>query len=113
MRRASLSSILVGPVGDTAFTREDVARAMPATKRLPAADTLALYTEIYELPADSLGRARYEVEYAFVPEAPVIAERIRLLPGEVPPGEYRIIVTVRDRVRYGLVWSTLVNVEFR
>jgi hypothetical protein len=129
MRRPSLSSILVAPLADSGFTREDVARAMPGTKRLPVADTLALYAEIYELPADSLGLARYEVEYAFVPEregrrvtirfdrqvraAPVIAERIRLLPGEVPPGKYRIVVTVRDRVQFRLVWSTLVDVEFR
>ncbi len=127
--RLTVSSVLVGVLADTGFTREEVARAMPGTRRLPSGDPLALYTEIYDLPADSGGVARYEVEYAFVPQrggdevritfqrqveaTSIIRERVIFEPGEVPRGRYRIVVTVRAGVANRETDSTHVDVELR
>jgi tetratricopeptide (TPR) repeat protein len=125
----ALSSVLAAALADTGFSREDAARAMPGTRRLPAGEPLALYTEIYDLPADGGGMAHYEVEYVFVPQPdgddirvafqrrtaaePVIQERVVFAPGEVPRGRYRIVVTVRDRVVKREAHSTLVDVQLR
>jgi hypothetical protein len=123
-----LSSILVAPLGDTAYSREDVARAMPGTRRLPVGSPLALYAEIYELAADPAGFLRYEVEYAFMrggepvltvrferqaQDAPMVPERVIFAPGRVPRGEYRIVMRVRDLVRGSEARTTLVDVELR
>lgn len=127
--RLALSSILVGVAADTAFARDAVARSMPADLRFPVGSALALYAEIYNLPADGSGLAAFEVTYAFEPEdggrgvtfsflrhrraAPVIVERLIVEPGEVPHGRYRIRVTVRDRVFGREAEQTRVDVELR
>jgi tetratricopeptide (TPR) repeat protein len=127
--RLALSSILVGVAADTAFGRDDVARAMPADLRFPANAALALYAEIYNLPADGTGLATYEVAYTFEPDgggpgvtfsfvrhrpaAPVLVERLIVEPGEVPRGRYRIRVTVRDRAFGHEVEQARVDVELR
>jgi tetratricopeptide (TPR) repeat protein len=51
--RLSVSSLLVASLSDTAYSREDIARAMPGTRRLSVGEPLAFYSEIYELTADS------------------------------------------------------------
>ncbi|NIM48915.1 MAG: tetratricopeptide repeat protein [Gemmatimonadales bacterium] len=125
----AVSSILAGVTADTAFGRDDIAAAMPGDLRLPAGSPLALYAEIYDLPANADGMATYEVRYAFEPvgrgravalsfvrqvrAAPSVAERIVVQPGDVPPGRYRIVVTVRDRIIGREVQSTLLNFELR
>lgn len=127
--RLTVSSILIGAVTDTGFGRDEVAAAMPGTRRFPAGAPLALYSEIYDLPADAAGLAQYEVEYAFVPESggetvriafdrqalsnPTIPERIVLAPGDVPRGSYQIMMTIRDRVAGREEHSTLADVELR
>ncbi len=127
--RLTVSSILIGAVSDTGFGRDQVAAAMPGTRRLPAGVPLALYSEIYDLPADAAGLARYEVEYAFVPAAGgetvriafdrqarsnrTVLERIVLAPGDVPRGNYQITMTVRDRVAGREEYTTLADVELR
>ena len=127
--RLTVSSILIGAASDTGFGRDEVAAAMPGTRRLPAGVPLALYSEIYDLPANAAGLARYEVEYAFVPEAggetvriafdrqapsnPTIPERIVLAPSDVPRGRFLITMTVRDRIGGREEHSTLADVELR
>jgi hypothetical protein len=127
--RLTVSSILIGAVTDTGFGRDEVAAAMPGTRRFPAGAPLALYSEIYDLPADAAGLAQYEVEYAFVPVGggetvriafdrqalsnPTIPERIVLAPGDVPRGSYQITMTIRDRVAGREEHSTLADVELR
>jgi tetratricopeptide (TPR) repeat protein len=123
----TVSSLLVGAVADTGFGREEVAAAMPGIRRLQAGVPLALYSEIYELPADAAGLTSYEVEYAFLPEgagdpisvsfertvtaAPIVPERVVLAPGRVPRGTYTITMTVRVA---GLEEeSTIADVELR
>jgi tetratricopeptide (TPR) repeat protein len=127
--RLTVSSLLIGALSDTGFTRDDAARALPGTRRLPAGAPLALYSEIYGLPTDSLGLAAYEVEYAFVPvgagqavrvaferqarATPTVVERVVLAPGEVPRGKYLITMTVRQRVVGREERTTLADVELR
>ncbi|UCF39701.1 MAG: GWxTD domain-containing protein, partial [Gemmatimonadota bacterium] len=123
----TVSSLLIGAVADTGFGRDDVAAAMPGIRRLEAGVPLALYSEIYELPADAAGLASYEVEYTFVPDgagdpisitfertvaaAPTVRERVVLAPGRVPRGTYTITMTVRVA---GLEdESTIADVELR
>jgi GWxTD domain-containing protein len=109
-----VSSLLVGLTADSAPDRLAMARAMPPDLVIRRGDRpLALYFELYDLP-DRDGVADYSLEYAFepvnggsrttfafartAPAAPVIVERLLVQPGQVPPGTYRISVTVRDRV---------------
>jgi hypothetical protein len=128
--RLALSSILVGRTTDSAFSRDDVAGTMPADLRFPIREPLALYAEIYNLPADETGRARYDVIYTFEPAddgvadvtfsfvrhrraAQRVEQRLVVEPGELPRGRYRIRVTVRDRVLGREVEQTRVDVELR
>jgi hypothetical protein len=125
----SVSSLLIGALADTGFTRDAAARALPGTRRLPAGVPLGLYSEIYGLVADSAGVAAYQVEYTFLPEgggqpvriafqrqapaAPAVEERVLLAPGEVPRGKYRITMTVRQRLAGRVERTTLADVELR
>ena len=126
--RLAVSSLLVASLSDTAYSREEIARAMPGTRRLSAGEPLAFYSEIYELTADSNGLARYEVEYAFergdeqvvrvryqrqTPAASIVTERVVLAPGRIPRGEYRISMRVRDMVQPREARSTHIEVELR
>ncbi len=128
-RRVTLSSLLVGMLPDTGFTRDDVARSMPADLTFPQGVPLSLFAEIYDLPADRQGRSVYEVRYTFEPEdggAPIsfafdrttlgartTIERIVLQPDRVPPGRYRLSLGVRDRVTGRRGRSTNVRIEIR
>jgi tetratricopeptide (TPR) repeat protein len=125
----TLSSILVGASGQSLTTREDVARAMPGNLEFPVASPLALYTEIYNLPATSEGIAEFEVEYRFEPigrgrpvtfafsrraaAEPSLVERIVLEPDRVPAGQYRIVLTVRDRLFGVAAQTSRVDVHLR
>ncbi len=126
--RLTVSSLLVASLADTAYSREEIARAMPGTRRLSVAEPLAFYSEIYELTADSSGLARYEIEYAFeqdgeqvlairfqrqAPAASIVTERVVLAPGRIPRGDYRISMRVRDLVRPRDARSTHIDVELR
>ncbi len=127
--RLSLSSLLIGTAADTAFERDDVARAMPGNRRFSRLEPLALYAEIYGLSADRGDMSRFQVQYAFLPEAggdmvslsfnrtvragPVIPERVIVQPGRIPPGRYRLRLTVWDEVRRRIAQSTVVPFELR
>jgi len=125
----ALSSLLLGVVGDTAFTRDQVAAAMPPDRQFPAGASLALYSEVYGLSVDRDGRSRYGVTYAFEPSsggrllslsfsrvvsgADVVPERVVIQPDRLPPGRYRLRVTVEDQVRRRFFQSTSVMLEVR
>ncbi len=79
---------------------------------MPAGAPLGMYAEVYGLSADERGLASFTVEYRIepehgnrpvtlrfarqVPHHPTIVERVTLVAGEVPPGRYRITLTVQD-----------------
>lgn len=126
--RLTVSSLLVASLSDTAYSREEIARAMPGTRRLSVGGPLAFYSEIYELTPDSSGLARYEIEYAFeqddeqvlairyqrqAPAASIVIERVVLAPGRIPHGDYRIRMRVRDLVRPREARSTHIDIELR
>ncbi|MGD8726640.1 MAG: tetratricopeptide repeat protein [Gemmatimonadales bacterium] len=118
----ALSSLLIGLSEDTAYGRDEIARTMPANRRYPAGTPLALYTEIYGLSANDDGMSYYGVTYAFEPERggrlvslsfdrvveaqEAIRERVTVQPGELPPGRYRVRLTIEDQVRRRLLEST-------
>jgi len=126
----ALSSLLIGVAADdSAFGRDEVARAMPGDGRLPRDTALALYAEIYGLSIDRAGRSLYEVEYRFEPVGggravslsfdrsvmggAVVPERILVQPGRIPAGRFRVHLTVRDKVRRRIAQSTYIAVELR
>jgi tetratricopeptide (TPR) repeat protein len=125
----TLSSLLVGPAADSVFDRDDVARWMPGDLRYTVGTPLAVYAEVYGLSADRAGFSHFEVEYRFEPtrggravalqferRAPgrvVIPERVVIQPGRIPPGRYRVYLTVRDVIRRRIAQSTFVEVELR
>ncbi len=127
--RLSLSSLLIGTATDSVFDRDDVARLMPGDRRFRSGIALALYAEIYGLSADRAGMSRYQVQYAFEPErggdivslsfnrtaraAEVTQERVTVQPGRIPPGRYRLRLTVWDQVRRRFTQSTVVPFEIR
>lgn len=110
----ALSSLIVGIAPDSQPDRERMLRAMPADLVIERdGRPLTLYTEVYDLPAVN-GVSRYDVEYAFTPQdddaravafqfrravtaQPTVVERLVIQPGQIPPGTYRITVTVNDR----------------
>ncbi len=111
--RLTLSSLLVA-AGEEPQTREQAVHAMPADLTFPVTTPLALYAEIYNLPATQNGISEFEVEYRFEPidrgqpvviafdrrtlSRPTVVEQLVLEPARVPPGRYRIVLTVRDRL---------------
>jgi len=126
----ALSSLLIGPAGDTTdFTRDDIARAMPGDRRFAVGVPLALYAEVYGLSADRTGMSRFQVQYTFEPEdsgklvslsfdrtarvREVTLERVVVQAGRIPPGRYRLRLTVWDQVRHRLTQSTVVPFELR
>jgi tetratricopeptide (TPR) repeat protein len=124
----TLSSLLIGPARDTSeYTRDDVAQVMPGDRRFRAGEPLALYAEVYGLSADRDGMSRYQVQYAFDPDdggrlvslsydrtaraSDVTLERVVVQPGRIPPGRYRLRLTVWDQVRRRVTQSTFVPFE--
>lgn len=110
----AVSSLLAGITADTAPGRSVMAGLMPANRVIVREGRpLTLYAEIYDLP-DDRGTARYDVTYAFAPRgrgdrvtftfprvgaaAPAVIERLVVQPGLVPSGEYRLTLSVHDRV---------------
>lgn len=93
---------------------------MPADLTYPAGRAVAAYRGLYGLSRDSDGRARYRVRYSFAPlrsfaarltrgASPVVfefdresdwrgtmPERLVIEPGRVPPGRYRVTLSVTD-----------------
>lgn len=112
----SLSSLLVGVTDDSLPDRATMLEAMPANLTITRHGApLTVYTELYDPPPDSTGVAHYELTYAFQPldhdarpivfsfprtvrAEPTVVERLVVQPGAVPPGRYRVALTVRDLV---------------
>ncbi len=125
----ALSSLLIGISEDTAYGRDDVARTMPANRQFPAGTSLALYTEIYGLSANTDGMSYYGVTYAFEPDgggrlislsfdrvaeaSDVVRERVMVQPEELLPGRYRVRLTIEDQVRRRFLESTYTTFEVR
>ncbi|MDH3456925.1 MAG: hypothetical protein OER90_08790 [Gemmatimonadota bacterium] len=125
--RLTLSSLLIGVTADTAFDRDEVARNMPGDRRFPAGSPLAVYAEIYGLSVDRVRMSHFTVQYAFEPVdgrqlfslsfersvagADVVRERVTVQPDRLPPGRYRLRLTVQDAVRRRIVQSTVVPFE--
>ena len=124
----ALSSLLIGTAADTTdYTRDDVARTMPGDRRFRTGEPLALYAEVYGLSADRDGRSRFQVQYTFEPDdggqlvslsydrttrvGDVVLERVVAQPGRIPPGRYRVRLTVWDQVRRRVTQSTFVPFE--
>ena len=113
-------SSLVLATGDSLSDREAALAGMPADLTYPAGRAVATYAELYGLSRDSDGRARYRVRYSFAPlrslaarlargASPVVfefdresewrgtmPERLVIEPGRVPPGRYRVTLSVTD-----------------
>jgi hypothetical protein len=114
-----VSSLVLAP-GDSLGDRGAALAGMPADLTYPAGRALAAYAELYGLSRDSDGRARYRVSYSFAPlrsslarlfgrAAPVVLafdregewrgatpERLVIEPGRLPPGRYRVTLSVTD-----------------
>jgi len=125
----ALSSLLIGAADDSAFGRDDIARTMPANRRYSAGMSLALYTEIYGLSANADGMSYYGVTYAFEPDrggrlfslsfdrvveaSDIVPERVMVQPEELPPGRYRVRLTIEDQVRRRFLESTYTTFTVR
>ncbi len=112
----AVSSLLVGVTTDSVPDRRTMLHTMlPSLDIVRHGAPLSLYTEVYDLPADSDGVAHYELTYTFEPigrnarpitfaftraarAMPTMIERLGVQPGAVPPGRYRLMLTVRDLV---------------
>lgn len=115
-------SSLVLAASDTVVDRAGALVLMPPSLEYPAAAALSAYAEVYGLAVDSAGRCRYRVRYSFERErgavgrwfagsptvfefqreafaAPAVAERIVIEPGRLPPGSYRVTLSVTDLQR--------------
>jgi tetratricopeptide (TPR) repeat protein len=110
----AVSSLLAGITPDSAPDRHAMASLMPADRVLVRAGRpITLYAEVYDLPTER-GIARYDVTYAFEPRdggsrvtftfprtraaTTTVIERLVVQPGLVPPGRYRLTLSVRDRI---------------
>jgi hypothetical protein len=115
----ALSSLALAP-GDSVGDREQTLAGMAANLVFPAGVPLAAYTEVYGLSRGRDDRARYHARYSFTPvvgamrrllggTAPVVfefdrdvewrgatAERLVIQPGRLPPGRYRVTLSVTD-----------------
>lgn len=114
-----VSSLLLAP-GDSLGNREATLAGMPADLSYAAGRAVATYAELYGLSHDSDGRARYRVRYSFAPLRSLIArltggaspvvfefdresewrgttpEQLVIEPGRLPPGRYRVTLSVTD-----------------
>jgi hypothetical protein len=110
----AVSSLLAGVTTDSAPDRRAMASLMPADRVIVRdGQPLTLYAEVYDLPTER-GIVQYDVTYAFEPRgrgsrvtftfprthatAATVIERLVVQPGLVPPGEYRLTLSVRDRM---------------
>ena len=117
--RVSLSSLALAP-GDTLSDRERTLSAMPADLLFASGRPLAAYTEVYGLTPGGDSRARYHARYTFTPITGVLRrlvggassvvfefdrdvewrgttpERLVIEPGRLPPGRYRVTLSVTD-----------------
>jgi Tetratricopeptide repeat len=114
-----VSSLILAP-GDSLADRETTLAWMPADLEYPVGRPLSAYAEVYGVSPAGDGQARYRVRYTFRPvrsvvtrllggadpvvfeftrEAPwraVLPERIVIAPGRLPPGRYRVTLSVTD-----------------
>ena len=117
--RLSLSSLALAP-GDTLSDRERTLSAMPADLLFASGRPLAAYTEVYGLTPGGDRRARYHARYTFTPITGVLRrlvggapsvvfefdrdvewhgttpEQLVIEPGHLPPGCYRVTLSVTD-----------------
>lgn len=117
--RLSLSSLALAP-GDSLSDREPTLAAMPADLVFASGRPLAAYTEVYGLTRSADDRARYHARYTFTPITGVVRqlvggassvvfefdrdvewrgatpERLVIEPGHLPPGRYRVTLSVTD-----------------
>ncbi len=117
--RLALSSLALAP-GDSLSDRERTLSAMPADLVFASGRPLAAYTEVYGLTRGADDRARYHARYTFTPIAGVVRrlvggaasvvfefdrdvewrgttpERLVIEPGRLPPGRYRVTLSVTD-----------------
>lgn len=116
---AGISSLVLAP-GDSLRDREAALAGMPADLEFASGAALSSYAELYGLGGDGGGRARYRVRYTFQPLRPLLArlwsggspvvfefdreadwrsalpERLVIQPGRLPPGRYRVTLSVTD-----------------
>ncbi|HKC48426.1 MAG TPA: GWxTD domain-containing protein [Gemmatimonadales bacterium] len=114
-----LSSLALAP-SESLTDREATLASMPADLVFPAGRPLAAYTEVYGLTHGSRDRAHYHARYTFTPIAGVVRrlvggtapvvfefdrdvewsgavpERLVIEPGRLPPGRYRVALSVTD-----------------
>src|SRR5215831_3173587 len=114
-----LSSLALAP-SESLTDREATLASMPADLAFPAGRPLAAYTEVYGLTHGSRDRAHYHARYTFTPIAGVVRrlvggtapvvfefdrdvewsgavpERLVIEPGRLPPGRYRVALSVTD-----------------
>lgn len=116
---AEISSLVLAP-GDSLRDREAALAGMPADLEFASGAALSSYAELYGLGGDEGGRVRYRVRYTFRPLRPLLArlwsggspvvfefdreadwrsalpERLVIQPGRLPPGRYRVTLSVTD-----------------
>ena len=132
----AVSGILLSPRRVPADRRE-MARAAPARLRLPAAEPVRFYAELYGLAATA-GASRYEASYVFErladrvgaadrdgrrrtairfrregPVRRVTVESLVIDPGRLPPGHYRLRLEIRDAVADARAVSATLEFELR
>jgi len=114
-----ISSLLLA-AGDSLLERQGALGGMPADLEFATGTALSSYAELYGLVRDSDGRARYRVRYTFQPVRALLArlwsggspvvfefareaewrgaltERLVIQPGKLPPGRYRVTLSVTD-----------------
>jgi hypothetical protein len=130
----AVSGMLLSPRPVPADRRE-MARAAPARLRVPAAEPLRFYAELYGLAATA-GTSRYEASYVFErldgragaadrdgrrrtaigfrrerPARRVTVESLVIDPGRLSPGRYRLRLEVHDTIARSRVVSTTVEFE--
>ncbi|HXJ31033.1 MAG TPA: GWxTD domain-containing protein [Gemmatimonadales bacterium] len=117
--RLSLSSLALAP-SDSLSDRERTLSAMPADLVFATGRPLAAYTEVYGLTRGADDRARYHARYTFTPITGVLRrlvggassvvfaferdvewrsatpEQLVIEPGRLPPGRYRVTLSVTD-----------------